>query len=39
MCTVTFVLFSLFADVWLQPPLYWLVGMSAAIERLVARPA
>jgi O-antigen ligase len=32
---VPFVLFSFFADVWLQPPFYWLVGMSIVLRRHV----
>ena len=37
LCAITFVLFSAVADVWLQPPLYWLVGMSIALARHVPR--
>jgi O-antigen ligase len=39
LCLIVFAFFSLFADVWLQHPLYWLVGMSIVLARQVPAPA
>jgi O-antigen ligase len=36
LCLITFVVFSFFADVWLQHPLYFLVGMSIVLARQAA---
>jgi O-antigen ligase len=38
-CVIELVLFSASADVWLQPPLYFLVGLSVALHRHAGVPA